>query len=184
MLAKHSSAPTSAVTVPTFESVYADNLSRVVRMVRRMGVRPSALEDVVQDVFLVVHQKLWRFEARASISTWLSAIVVRVVHNHRRTLRRKGAGQALASVVDDADSLVAPASDSPHEQLQRREASRIWRHALELMGRAKADVFVMVELEGRSVVESACLLGVPPNTAYSRLRAARRDFSKLVASLC
>lgn len=146
-----------------------------------MGVRANALDDVVQDVFVVVHRNLERFEGSGSITSWIFGIVLRVVRNHRRTLRRKGAGQALASVVTDADLLVAPLRDSPHEQLKKRQASRIWQEVLAQMAHSKAEMLVMVELEGRSVAEIAWLLELPVKTAYSRLRRARLDFSRMVA---
>lgn len=181
MLANQSSATTPAANTLSFERVYADNLSLVAWLVRRMGVRQNARDDVVQDVFCVVHQKLESFEERSKISTWLFAIVVRVVHNHWRTLRRKGASQALVSVVDDTECLVAPAEYGPHEQLKRREAARIWRRVLARMDPGKAELLEMFELEGRTLVDIAGATGVPLNTAYSRLRAARRDFARMVA---
>ncbi len=182
MLAQHSNATTTAVAVPSFERVYAEHRKLVAWLVRRMGVRESSRDDVVQDVFCVVHQKLEQFEERSTIKTWLFAIVVRVVRNHWRTLRRKGAGQALTSVVDDTDGLEAPAEQGPHEQLKRREAVRIWEDVLSRMDRDKAEVLVMFELEGITVVEIADLIGIPLGTAYSRVRAARRDFARIVSA--
>ena len=44
-------------------------------------------------------------------------------------------------------------------------------------------VMVMHELEGHSVPHIAEVLGIPLNTAYSRLRLARAEFAKAVARL-
>ena len=44
-------------------------------------------------------------------------------------------------------------------------------------------VFVMHELEGQGIPEVAEALQVPLNTAYSRLRLARRDFAVAVEKL-
>ena len=53
-----------------------------------------------------------------------------------------------------------------------------------LLGRldaAKREVFVLAELEEMTVPEIAQAIGIPLNTAYSRLRAARHEFSEAVS---
>jgi RNA polymerase sigma-70 factor (ECF subfamily) len=45
----------------------------------------------------------------------------------------------------------------------------------------KRDVFVLAELEEMTVPEIAEAMGIPLNTAYSRLRAARQEFNEAFA---
>src|SRR4051794_16597314 len=73
----------------TFEEVYEEHFSFVWRAARRLGAPAAAVDDVVQEVFLVVHRRLPEFAGRSSLKTWLFAIVLRVVRDHRRSLRRK-----------------------------------------------------------------------------------------------
>ena len=47
---------------------------------------------------------------------------------------------------------------------------------LDALDNDKRVVFVMAELQGESVVAIAQVLGIPVDTAYSRLRAARKVF--------
>jgi RNA polymerase sigma-70 factor (ECF subfamily) len=55
--------------------------------------------------------------------------------------------------------------------------------ALESIKLDRRTVFVMVELNGHSVPEVAEALALPLNTAYSRLRLARREFVAAVRRL-
>ena len=48
--------------------------------------------------------------------------------------------------------------------------------ALDALDLDRRSVFVMHELDGQAVPEIARTLSIPLNTAYSRLRLARRDF--------
>ena len=41
------------------------------RNLQRLGVRPSELEDALQDVFMVVHRRLDSFDGSSKLSTWL-----------------------------------------------------------------------------------------------------------------
>jgi RNA polymerase sigma-70 factor (ECF subfamily) len=138
------------------------------------------VDDVVQEIFIAAYKGLPAFEGRSSLKTWLFGIVVNTVRNYRRNLRSLPRvsdvaldGGELASVVD-----VNRAAD---ETASATEAVRIVDGLLDGLGDDKREVFVLSELEQMSVPEIAQTLGIPLNTAYSRLRLARRDFAGAVA---
>src|SRR5438046_2150858 len=74
----------AAVAALSFQDVYARHAEFVWRVLRRLGVRPTDVEDVCQEVFLIVHRKLPEFEHRSSVSTWLYSIALRCASDHRR----------------------------------------------------------------------------------------------------
>lgn len=168
-------------SAPAFDEIYDEHFAFVWRSVRRLGVPPAALDDVVQDVFVVVHRRLADFEGRSSAKSWLFAIVLHVVRDVRRTLRRKPAqlGGAARS-NDDVDDVVDRAGASPHDHAAKREAVRLLHSILDAMPDDRREVFVMAELEQMSVPEIASATGANTNTVYSRLRAARADFERAV----
>ena len=92
-LALESSLPRDSRPVPivaagaglgAFEDVYEEHFEFVWRSVRRLGVPEAALDDAVQDVFVVVHRRGSEFEGRSSVRTWLFGIVVHVARAYRR----------------------------------------------------------------------------------------------------
>jgi RNA polymerase sigma-70 factor (ECF subfamily) len=171
-----------AIEQPRFEEVYVEHFPFAWRSVRRLGVDPSAVDDAVQEIFLVVHRRLAEFEARASMKTWLFGIVLRVVRQHRRTLRRKPAQLGGAAAMDpDVDQVRDAAERGPHERVAEREAVRTLHAILDELDDDKREVFVLAELEQMTVPEIAEAVETNVNTVYSRLRAARRDFDQAVA---
>jgi RNA polymerase sigma-70 factor, ECF subfamily len=162
---------------PTFDQVYAETFPSVWRTARRLGVVESAVDDVVQEVFVTVYRRLDQFEGRCALKTWVFGILMRVVNNYRRTRRRKGAGHATSSVVGDPDVVVDAGAD-PLELASRSEAGRILHELLEKLDESKAAVFVLAEIEGMSVPEIAEATDTNVNTVYSRLRAARKEFER------
>ena len=158
-----------APPTPSFDELYESELPFVWRTLRAFGVPEDRVEDAAQDAFVVVHRKLDEFEGRASIRTWLFAIVRRVAQDYRRRARRKGGDAQLPQDVSDD----AP---GPREAAERSEAARLVVELIDTLDEDKRAVFVLVELEQMTVPQAAQALSINVNTAYSRLRAARMAF--------
>jgi len=151
-------------------SIYAAYCHYVWRCVRRMGVAPEHVEDVVQDVFLVVSERLGEFEGRASLKTWIYAITFRVAAEDRRRRHREARPKPMAW-----DPATPSAAD---EQLGARELAGRLQHLLGTLDLEQRAVFVLIELEQMSGPETAQILGIKLNTVYSRLRLARRRIER------
>jgi RNA polymerase sigma-70 factor (ECF subfamily) len=159
--------------------VYEAHFDFVFRTVRGLGVAPNAAEDVTQEVFLVVHRTLDAFEGRSSIKTWLFGIARNVAYHHRRAL-----GRRIVSVPGN-DAVLEAAHDEaarpPDDLTERALAARALDALLNELDDSKREVFVLVELEEMTMPEVALTLGINMNTAYTRLRAARRQFEEALA---
>jgi RNA polymerase sigma-70 factor (ECF subfamily) len=161
--------------------VYEEHFSFVWRNVSSLGIAPSGVEDVVQDVFVVVHRRLSEFDGeRASLRTWLFGILRRVVADHRRTQRRKPAQFGTKEGDAEVETLTDNSRTGPHESAARAEAVRVLSQMLDALDDDKREVFVLAELEQMSVPEIAQAIDLNVNTAYARLRAARKEFEEAV----
>lgn len=167
--ASHSGAETTG-TVPTFDDVYETYLPYVWRTLARMGLSPHHIEDAAQDVFIVVHRQLGRFEGRSAVKTWLFAITFRVAREWLRRLRRSRSETLPAELPNDREP-------GPYEGALRSQAVALLYQVLLLLHPDKREVFILGELEQLSVPEIAETLGVNVNTVASRLRTARREFN-------
>lgn len=169
-------APSRPETL-VFDEVYREHFSFVWRAARRLGVRDASLDDVVQEVFVIVHRRLDSFEGRSSLKTWLFGIALRVVRDHRRAARRRPAEAAAAVDPDETRSTTA----GPAEAAERSEAVRVLHALLDQLDDERREVFVMAELEQMPMPEIAETLGINVNTAYARLRIARQEFELALA---
>jgi RNA polymerase sigma-70 factor, ECF subfamily len=170
-----------AAPLPAFAEIYAEYAKFVWRNLRRLGVPEASIEDAVQDVFLVIHRRLSAFEGRSSLRTWLFGIVLRVAASHRRKGRDEE--QRAAPVPSFLlDALSAPSAEGPFELVVQRQATDLLHRVLAELDDEKRTMLIMVELEQTTVAEAAEVLDINLNTAYSRLRAARRALSSRLAS--
>jgi RNA polymerase sigma-70 factor (ECF subfamily) len=166
----------------SFEQLYEQQLDFVCRSVRRLGVDEGSVDDVVQQVFIVVHRRLTEFEGRSSIKTWLFSILLHAVRAWKRTQRRKSPHRD--SGATDPDTLVdTQVANNPERALERAEASRMIEDLLESLDGDKRVVFVMAELEQMTATEITEATGMDAKTVYSRLRAARTDFERAAAQM-
>lgn len=179
-------AEPAAEAAPTFERVYDEHFAFVWRTLRRQGVDASRLDDVVQDVFLAVAQRLSSYDpSRGHVRSWLYGITMNIVQNERRRYRRKDAPNLPLETDDDSGRNLADRLPSvtpgPGQSVETAEAMRIAWELLESVPEERREVLVLADLEEMPVVEIAESLGLNVNTTHSRLRAARREFDEALA---
>lgn len=167
-------APAAAPPPPIdFRALYDAQLAYVWNTLRRLGVPASELEDLCHDVFVIVFRHLDRYDRRRPLKPWLFGIAFRVASDYRRSARVRrevpGAARELPSSAPSAD-----------EEVARRQGRALVAQALEALELDRRAVFVMHDIDGHAMPEIAEALGVPLNTAYSRLRLARADFTAAV----
>jgi RNA polymerase sigma-70 factor, ECF subfamily len=173
--------PSDRVTnppIPDFRSVYDEGVQFVWRALRRFGIPERALPDAAQDVFVVVHRRLADYDRTRPLKPWLAGIAVRVASDYRR--RASSVADAVSEVV--SPDLLDPRSPADGDS-RAREARELVARGLAALDDDKRTVFVLHELEGFSMPEIAESIDAPLNTLYSRLRAARLEFTATVRQL-
>jgi RNA polymerase sigma-70 factor (ECF subfamily) len=150
-----------------FGRLFAAEAPRVWRALRRFGVREADLEDVCQEVFVVVHQRWAEFRGDSSLRTWIYGIALRKALAHRRSAYAR----RTAALGPDHEPAVAP---EQQRSLERTHAREVLQAMLDKLDDDQREVFVLFELEQLTMSEVAFAIGVPLQTAYSRLYAARQ----------
>jgi RNA polymerase sigma-70 factor (ECF subfamily) len=159
---------------PTLAAVYGAHFRYVWRCLRSLGVRDAQLDDALQDVFVVVQRKLDDFDGGAELRTWLYAIALRIARKYRERAQRDPLPLDLEPELPSPD---VEGAATQHERLA------LARRALETLSDDQREVFVLARVEQMSAPEIVEVVGIPLNTVYSRLRAARLAFEAEVARL-
>jgi RNA polymerase sigma-70 factor (ECF subfamily) len=144
-----------------------------------LGQRQDA-EDVVQQTFLSVLEYLESFREESSVATW----ILRIATNHALKILRKRRGLptvSLETAADPDDDLaglphpdyIAQWRDSPEELAQRAEVRHLLHQALAELEEKYRLVFVLRDVEGISVRETAEALGLTESAVKVRLLRAR-----------
>jgi RNA polymerase sigma-70 factor (ECF subfamily) len=161
---------------PDFSTLYRCEFSYVWKTLRRLGAPARDLEDLVHDVFVVVHRHLADYDSERPLRPWLFGIAMRVLSDFRRVLRNRS---EIPSEIGDA----VDGAPGPDARVAESEARAVLMKALDGLDLDRRAVFVMHDLDEIAAPEIAAALTVPLNTVYSRLRLARADVAATIRRL-
>jgi RNA polymerase sigma-70 factor (ECF subfamily) len=155
-------ARAAAGDVRAFEQLYAAHLARVHSLVRRMAGGRDA-DELTQDVFVRVWQKLGSFRGDSAFGTWLHRLAVNVVIERFRT------DAARRRRLYDGDGIF----DSLSAPVRPRDVKMDFETALEKLPDGAREIFVLHDVEGYKHQEIASLLGISSGTSKAQLHRAR-----------
>ena len=158
-----------------FEELYRRHFRRVYALCMRMMGNPVEAEDMTQEVFLQLFNKIGMFRGESAFTTWLHRLTVNQVLMH---FRRRGI--KLEQTADDGDApvqIVAGTENPNHMPVVDRIALD---KAVDQLPPGYRSVFVLHDVEGHEHEEIARMLGCSVGTSKSQLHKARMKLRQLL----
>jgi len=152
-----------------FRAIYEDWFDQVSHWIRAMGGPEADRDDLVQDVFLVVHRRLRDFDGE-NLPGWLYQIARRRVRDFRRL---SWVRHLLFGGAQLPESLVKEGA-SPADELETQQKSALLERLLSRLNESERAALVLFEIDGYSGEEIAQIQGVPLGTVWARIYKARR----------
>lgn len=150
--------------VRAYEELYRDHVGRVHALCLRMTRDRGEAEELVQDVFVKLWDKLGSFRGGSAFSTWLHRVTVNTVIEH---LRARGRWRERHD--DEADPELAAGAAVAHPEGSDVDLERA---IARLPTRARM-IFVLHDVEGHKHREIAELTGLAVGTCKAHLHRAR-----------
>jgi RNA polymerase sigma-70 factor (ECF subfamily) len=147
-----------------FHTLYREHAGRVYALCLRLSGDRAAAEELTQEVFVRVWQKLRTFRGDSAFSTWVHRLATNVALMAQRSRTRRE--RRVNPVEDPAvyDRGVAPAAG---ERIDLEQA-------LARLPNGAREVFVLHDVEGYGHAEIGRLLGIAEGTSKAQLFRARR----------
>lgn len=143
---------------------------------QRFGAAPGDIDNLLQEVFLVLHRQWATLDTTRPLRPWLFGVAFRVVRAHRRKRLREGLRHGLAVAVEDE-------VPGPDARLEEHESLALLSSALESVPAPRRAVVVMHDIEGLEIVQIARRLAMTKIGVYSRLYKGRRELAAAVRRL-
>ncbi len=148
-----------------FEVLYRENVGRVNALCLRMTRDDAEAEELVQDVFVRVYEKLGLFRGDSAFSTWIHRIAVNTTIEHlRRKTRWRDRHDASADPEAGADRTFA------HSQGSELDLE----FAIARLPEQARLVFVLHDIDGYKHSEIADRSGIAVGTCKAHLHRARK----------
>ncbi len=170
-----------------FEALTNHYEQRVYSLALRMLRQEQDAEDVTQQTFLSALEHLPGFRGKAAFSTWLLRIAA---HAALKVIRkRKGLNTvSLEEATEgspDSDSVphpeyIADWRQTPDELAHRHEIQRLLDEGLAQLDEKHRLVFLLRDVEGLSIKETAEALGLTEANTKVRLLRARLQLRELL----
>jgi RNA polymerase sigma-70 factor, ECF subfamily len=151
---------------------------RLFRTARSVVSDDAEAEDVLQEAYVRAFQGIESFRGESGVLTWLTTIVLNEARGRLRKRRRTVALDEVEKAQQDTGRILmfpsAYGSGDPEREAARAEARRLLERAVDRLPTAFRLVFILRDVEGCSIEETAESLGVRPETVKTRLHRARR----------
>ena len=158
-----------------FRALYDTWFGDVARWVRALGASPADQDDLVQEVFVVVHRRLHAFDGE-NMAGWLYRIAAHQVRDFRR-LRwiRHIFGRSVPLSPG-----VPSNGPTPLMMLETKEKQLLLDRLLSTLSEAQRAAFVLFEMDGYTGDEIARIQQVSINTVRARIHRARKKVTGLL----
>ena len=150
--------------------------SPIYRLGLRMLGNPQDAEDVLQNTFINALTHIHNFEGRSSLATWL----YRIASNEALMLIRKKKPEVNLDDVEggDEDEDLKPTqfvdwSGLPEDELLSGEGKKFLDEAIDQLPESLRIVFLLRDIEGLSIKETANALNLTETNVKTRLLRAR-----------
>ncbi|HUT11613.1 MAG TPA: sigma-70 family RNA polymerase sigma factor [Thermoguttaceae bacterium] len=162
-----------------FESLVTKYERQIYGLALRIVRGVHDAEEVVQQTFLSLIEKLDGFREEARFSTWLTRIAT---NQALELLRRRTRRQTVPLREDGSENyedelphpeFIAQWRETPDEIAARHETRELLDRALDDLDEKYRLVFVLRDVEGLSTAETAETLGISPSNVKVRLLRAR-----------
>jgi RNA polymerase sigma-70 factor, ECF subfamily len=150
--------------VQLFELLMRRHNERIYRSVRSILRDETESEDAMQAAYLHAYEHLREFESRSSFATWLTRIAFHEALGRKR--------KSLRTVSEEEIDRAAP-GPTPEQRAEDGEQLRLLTRAVDGLPEHFRTVVMLRQVQGLSVVETACILGLRPQTVKTRLHRAR-----------
>ena len=153
-----------------FAALYDAHAGRVFALCLRLSADSASAEELVQDVFVRLWERLGSFRGESAFTTWLHRLAVNTVLEQGRARHRRRLRVAIAADLAGVDLHLTDAeAKAPDPALQLDLETAVAR----LPAGARA-VLVLHDVEGYQHGEIGELLGIAEGTSKAHLFRARR----------
>jgi RNA polymerase sigma-70 factor (ECF subfamily) len=172
-------ARTQRGDVDALEIVIGQYQHRLYRYLVRLTKNPSTAEDLFQQTWVRVIEKIKRFDGRRHFDSWLFSVAHNLAVDHFRSERTTSLDAPDESGIAPSERMIA-GDPGILDQVLNLENAAILEECMEVLPAIYREVLTLRFEEGMKLDEIAAVAGVPLSTVKSRLSRALEGLRAMV----
>jgi RNA polymerase sigma-70 factor (ECF subfamily) len=170
-------------TAPEIERLWRDSNARLGAWFERQTGNAADAEDLVQETFVRVHERLDTLVDAASVRAWVGRIARNVLVDHKR--RRAVRANQSPGTENQLETELELAAPAPERDAGLDQTVASWlEDFLARLAPEDAAALRLVDLEGRTQAELAAQTGLSLSGAKSRVQRAREKLRAELEGCC
>ncbi len=170
---------------PAVRLITERNNQRLFRAAWAILKNRSEAEDAVQSAYLRAFAAAHTFQGRSALTTWLTRIVINEAFGRKRAAQRRLAkldGTSVVVLDHYRENMMRGSMVTMQDgSLARQQIRQLLEEAIAKLPERFRVVFILREIEGLSVQETAETLEIDPTTVKTRDHRARRLLREALA---
>lgn len=131
-------------------------------------------EDIFQDVFIKVNQKLSTFEGNSSIKTW----IIRITINTCKDYLKSAWNRRVVPMMEYQEEQII--SDTDYDSVEKQDTNDMIKKAVLSLPTKYKDVLLCIYYNDMTITEAAAVLKCAEGTVKSRLSRARQKLKSVL----
>jgi RNA polymerase sigma factor (sigma-70 family) len=149
--------------IKAFEKLYRKYIGRIYSLALRMSNDSRIAEELSQEIFIRVWQKLELFKGRSNFYTWLHRLAINFILNEKKSKSRHHKNEIL---IDER--IIEPAEKN------NLDLSLDLEKAISYLPEGAKEIFILYDIEGMQHDEIARLKNITVGASKSQLHRARK----------
>ena len=156
--------------VQAFELLMRRNNTRLYRAIRSLVPGEDAVEELMQQSYVLAYTRLQQFARGARFSTWLLRIGL---NEALQRLRRERRWPQVAPDALEEESAMPSTDPSPEQRLACAQLNHLLEQLVDGLPESHRSVFMLREVQQLSTTEVAEVLGLSSDNVKQRLSRAK-----------
>ncbi len=165
-----------------FRELYAEYKDRVYNLVLQYVHNRQDAEEVCQDVFVKLHEKLGSFRQESSLKTWVYRIAVHTALDFCKARQRHKRRFLLSALRLGSTEKIPdiPHFDHPGARLEEKEALAFLFACIHRLNEKQRTVIILLKIEELSQQETAEVMKLSPKAVESLFQRAKAALEKII----
>ena len=142
----------------------------VFHMINKLVDNDVIIEELAQDVFMKVHEKLPGFRFESKLSTWIGTIAYRITINHLRKSKK----MVFKEIEEDMEENYFTDLVNPESQYESKDVGNFIQAHIELLPAHYRNILYLYHIEEMTYPEIVEVTELPAGTVKNYLFRARK----------